>query len=227
MSDSQNGRAEWELFLCSHCHSSAPSGGTLASVLDFFDNFSLGEISASMTPYALSPVPNSQVKTETSSLWSRLTGLRTVPDLGLLTTFIGANTDRAIVHRTWGLLSQLPRKKDEFYGPNFSFSEHMKARNWLWGMLIHWGLTISAVLFVTLPPLRKLTKRFVYEQGQGPEIEQAKKDEIEYRGIAKPDGESGAGKKAYCRASFQGSMYSCGYSSPVPRVMTFCLTYIQ
>ncbi|KAF3770152.1 hypothetical protein M406DRAFT_245633 [Cryphonectria parasitica EP155] len=197
-----------ETVMSVHNLKSAPSGGTLATVLDFFDMFSLKEIAAALAPFALSPVPNTQSQSQAPSLWSRLTGLRTVPELGLQTTFIGADTDRAIVHRTWGLFSQAASRKDEFYGPNFSFSEHMKVRNWLWGVLIHWGITMSALVFVTVPPIRKLVKRFVYKQGQGPEIEQAKKDEIEYRGVGIPDGDNGAGKLAYSRVLFHGSMYA-------------------
>lgn len=132
-----------------------------------------------------------------------------MPNLGLLTSFIAADSDRAIVERTWGLFSQIPSKKEEFYGPNFSYSEYLKARNWLHGLLIHWGLGIASIFLATLPPLRKLVKMLVYKQGQGPGIEQAKKDEIEYRAVATPDGGNGEGNLAFCRAWFYGSMYAC------------------
>lgn len=178
-------------------------------MLTFFDTFSLKEIADGFKPYSLSPVPNPRAQSQRQSLWTTLTGLRTVPNLGLLTTFVGGSTDRAIVERTWGLFSQTPSKQDEFYGPNFCFSEHLKARNWLYGILIHWALGLSGFLFATLPPLRKLAKRFVYEQGAGPEYEQAKKDEIEYRAVATPDAGQDVGKLAFCRAWFRGSMYAC------------------
>lgn len=181
-------------------------------MLSFFDVYPLKEVAEGFKPYALSPVPNPKAKSQGQSIWTILTGLRTVPNLGMLTTFIGGNTDKAIVERTWGLFSQTPTKKDEFYGPNFSFSEHMKVRNWLYGIMIHWALGLSGFLFVALPPLRKLVKRFVYEQGTGPDYEQAKKDEIEYRAVGTPDAGNEAGKLAFCRAWFHGSMYACKWS---------------
>lgn len=150
---------------------------------------------------------------------SRLTGLRTVPNLGLQTSFLAADNDRGIVHRTWGLLQQIPSKKDEFYGPNFSFAEQLKARNWLFGVLAHWGVGLAGILLATLPPLRKLVRLFLYAQGEGPEAEAANKDEIEYRGVAKPDGGEGHGKVAFCRTWFNGSMYACK-PNPDPAVDT-------
>lgn len=45
-------------FLTSVPTSGAASGGTLATVLSFFDMFSLKEIAAANNPYCISPVPN-------------------------------------------------------------------------------------------------------------------------------------------------------------------------
>lgn len=191
-----------------------PSGGTLASVLSYFDTFSLKEIAEGFKPYALSPAPNPKAQSQKPSLWTIIFGLRSVPNLGLVTTFLAGSSDKAIVERSWGLFSQTPSKKDEFYGPNFSFSEHLKTRNWLVGVLIHWALGLSSLLFITLPPLRKLVKKFVYVQGTGPDYEQAKKDRIEYRAVATPDAGKDVGKVAYCRAWFFGSMYACKSRSP-------------
>ncbi|KUI59820.1 hypothetical protein VP1G_07044 [Cytospora mali] len=197
-----------ETVMSVHLFNGAPSGGTLATLLSFFDTFTLKEAAQALSPFALSPVPNPNAGAQKSSLVTKLTGLRTVPNLGLLTTFLPGDSDRAIVHRTWGLLSQIPSKKEEFYGPNFSFGEYMKTRNWLSGVFVHWGIVVAGFLFVTIPPLRKLAQRFVYEQGQGPDVEQAKKDEIEYRGIAIPDTGEAVNKQAYCRAWFNGSLYA-------------------
>lgn len=161
-----------------------------------------------MKPYALSPVPNHNANSSPKlSLKTKLTGLRTVPHLGKLTTFLAADTDRAIIGRTWGLLSQGP----EAYGPNFNFSEHMRTRNWLSGVAVHWGLALSGALLALLPPLRWVVKRFVYKQGDGPDKEQSKKDVIEFRGVAAPDTDRPVGKQAYCRATYFGSMYARKY----------------
>ncbi|PSR94426.1 Saccharopine dehydrogenase-domain-containing protein [Coniella lustricola] len=194
-----------EAIVSIHRLNSSPSGGTLATLISFNDMFSLKEIGAALTPYALSPVPNPQAKHQKQSLWSMITGLRTVPELGLQTTFIGATTDRAIVHRSWGLFQQISSRKDEFYGPQFRFSQHMKTRNWLTGIAIHWTIITATILLTVLSPLRKLVKRFVYEQGQGPDFEEAKKEEIEYRAVGMPEGING--ELAYCQAAFRGSMY--------------------
>lgn len=183
----------------------------MATALSFYDNFTLQEIGQSLKPFALSPVPSPNAAAKRDSILTTLTGLRTVPNLGLLTTSLAGDSDRAIVHRTWGLFSQIPSKKDESYGPNFNFGEYMKTRNWFLGLFVHLGITVVGFLFVTLPPLRKLVKRYVYEQGQGPDIEQAKKDALEYRGVATPDTDTAVGKQAYCRAWFNGSMYACEY----------------
>lgn len=171
--------------------------------------FSLKEIVASTKPFAISPVPNPKAASQSRPLAQKLTGTRYVPSLGLLTTFVAADSDRAIVERTWGLLSQNPARKDEFYGPDFRFSEHLRVRNWLYGLLVHLGFSIGSFLFVTVPPLRWLLKKLVYAQGQGPEAEQAKKGRIEYRAIGKPDGWKENGKAAFCKARFDGSMYDC------------------
>lgn len=192
--------------------SAAASGGTLATVLTFFDMFSLKEIAASTKPYALSPVPNPKANSQPRPLAQKLTGTRYVPSLGVQTTFVAGDSDRAIVERTWGLLSLIPAKKDEFYGPNFQFSEHLKVRNWLSGLLVHLGISLAGIIFVVAPPVRWLLKKFVYAQGQGPNIEQSKNHEIEYRAIGKPDGWKENEKIASCKASFNGSMYHREYN---------------
>jgi hypothetical protein len=187
-----------------------PSGGTLASLLAFFDAFTLKEIADAFKPYALSPVPNPNATSQRLPLKTRLTGLRTVPNLGTLTTFLAADSDGAIVGRTWGLLSQAGGAKGaEAYGPNFHFSEHMRTRNWLTGMGVHFGIAFSGFLLAVLPPLRWVVKRLVYKQGDGPDKEQSKKDVIEFRGVAAPDTDRPVGKQAFCRSTYFGSMYAC------------------
>ena len=114
-------------------------------------------------------------------------------------------TDTAIVERTWGLLPAIPSRKQQFYGPNFTFKEYMRAPNWFRGMAQHVSMTIFGMLLV-IAPLRRLAWRFVRQPGQGPDRESAEKDSIEYRGVASPDIE-GTSEKAFCRAYFDGSMY--------------------
>ncbi|KAF9872613.1 saccharopine dehydrogenase [Colletotrichum karsti] len=191
-----------------HQLDSAPSGGTLATVLGLFESFSIAEVRAQHKPYALSPVPNrNKVRSQTSFL-TRLVGLRDVPNLGLMTTSVAGMTDTPIVQRSWGLMASVASREKQFYGPNFSFHEYMRAKSYLHGVAIHWALAFFGLLLATVAPFRKLARRFVYEPGQGPDKELAKKDEIEYRGIAFADPESkAAGSQAYCRAWYTGSMY--------------------
>ncbi|KAK3902065.1 Saccharopine dehydrogenase-like oxidoreductase [Staphylotrichum tortipilum] len=186
-----------------HTLKSAPSGGTLATVFTILDNFSLAELHASHVPYALSPVPRPAAAPPKPSLWTRLTGLVNIPGLGLLTTSLAGSTDAAQVQRTWGLLSSVPSRKEQGYGPNFSFREYMRPRNWLTGVAIHFGLMVLGLVMAT-PWLRRVVAKRVYQPGEGPEAEAAKWDEIEYRGVGRADGKEGG---ALGRAWFLGSTY--------------------
>ncbi|KAF5550861.1 hypothetical protein FMEXI_3623 [Fusarium mexicanum] len=190
-----------------HKINSAPSGGTLATALSIWDVFSLQEIKDASSPYAQSPVKHKDPKRPKSSILQMIFGVRTVPNLGLQTTSVTNSTDVAVVERTWGLLSSTPSRKDEFYGPNFVWVEHMKARNWLHGIFIHWLLIVGGILLVSVAPLRNFVKKRVYQPGEGAKREDTAKDEIEYRGIAYPDSEKAAGKAALCRMWYHGGMY--------------------
>jgi hypothetical protein len=142
---------------------------------------------------------------------TKLTGLITVPALGLLTTSPAAVTDRPIVHRTWGLLQTLPSMRDQFYGPNFSYRQYMKARNWVDGIAKHLVLAFIGLVVVT-PPLRYLAKRLVYAPGEGVDPEVAKKDRVEIRAVASPDLPGLVDKQAVARAWFDGGLYQCGFT---------------
>lgn len=190
-----------------HNLSSAPSGGTLATVLSIFDYFSLDELRASSKPYASSPIPHPEKARPTPTLLQRWLGVCNVPNLGVLTTSIAGRTDVPVVERSWGLLSQIPSRKDQFYGPRFNWVEYYKPRNWLHGILVHLGLVFGTAMLALFPPVRTLVKRFVYQPGEGRTKEEMAKEEIEYRGVATPDTPTAAGKQAYCRAWFHGSMY--------------------
>lgn len=188
-----------------HKLDTAPSGGTMASVLGMFDVFSLKEYRDAVRPFALSPVPNPKAS-HRFSVVGALAGIRSVPHLGVQTTCVAGETDSAMVQRTWGLLSSTPSRKDEFYGPNFTFSEYMKPKNWLHGIAMHWGL-MFAQLFLIIPVARKAARRFALQPGLGPDVEQTKKQNLEFRGVARPDLPDSKSKQAYCRASYTGGMY--------------------
>lgn len=177
------------------------SGGTLASALGLMDVFSVKELAVAHAPYAISPIPGP--KTPNPNSWvTRILGLRSVPDLGILTTSIGGTIDTAIVQRSWGLLGG-----DDFYGPNFYFSEFMKSRNYLTGIAIHFAILFGSVA-LAIGPLRHLLKKFVYQPGDGPTKEEVRNDRIEYRGIGIPDVQTAKPPRAFCKASFEGSLYA-------------------
>lgn len=81
------------------------------------ESFTLKQIGAATAPYAISPIPGPKTR-DTTSLVTKIFGIRAAPDLGILTTSLGAKSDTPIVQRSWGLLGG-----NKFYGPNFHFHE--------------------------------------------------------------------------------------------------------
>lgn len=78
---------------------------------------------------------------------------------------------------------------------------------------MHYGLSLLFLIIIT-PPLKALVKRFVYKPGEGPDMGVAKKDEIEYRGIAEPDVERAIAERAFGRCWYNGSMYYRKFAGP-------------
>lgn len=165
-----------------------------------------------MRPYAISPIPNPRhaLSAQSEPLTAKLFGVRSIPELGTLTTSVAGSTDTAIVHRSWGLLASLTSRDKEYYGPNFSFREFYRVPSWIQGAAIHFALFLGLLVMAT--PLRQLVKKFIYQPGQGPEREAAKQDFVEYRGTAVPDVDPSPAHIAFSRAWFQGSMYYCRFS---------------
>lgn len=189
-----------------------PSGGTLNTVFTAFGTFSLKDMRDMLVPFALSPVPKAHASRGPSSLLQRLTGVVSTPHLGTMTTALTGTTDAPYVERTWGLLSSIPSRQHEAYGPNFSFSEYLRAHSWGQGAMLHWTFILGGLLLYTLPPLRWLARRYAYQPGEGATKEQSKGDRMEYRAIGTPDFADKAAaettrQKASCRARFQGGMY--------------------
>jgi hypothetical protein len=137
--------------------------------------------------------------------------LITVPHLGLLTTSLAGTTDAAIVERSWGLHSVIPSLREHAYGPRFSFREFYRPSSRLHGIVLHWALGFFGFLLVTLPPIRGLAKRFVYQPGEGQDRTVTKNDKVEYRGVAKPD--AATETLGFCRAWHHGGVYYREYSA--------------
>ncbi|KAK3313522.1 Saccharopine dehydrogenase-domain-containing protein [Apodospora peruviana] len=201
-----------------HKFKSAPSGGTVATVLSIRESFSLPELQATFKPYALSPVPNpNRSATPKRSFLTKLTGLINLPILGLHTTALPSSTDRAIVQRSWGLYASGVVPGQPSYGPNFSFSEFMRTRSWTSGIMFHFTLIGFGLLFVIPQSLRNIVAKWLVKHGpgEGPDQELAKTtSELEYRGTAVPDVE-GETKRGFCRAWYKGDAYYCEFTYPL------------
>ncbi|KAJ9606298.1 hypothetical protein H2200_009259 [Cladophialophora chaetospira] len=185
---------------------SIPSGGTVHTLLNLFDQYSLKTLNQSVKPYALSPIPNS-ILAPKKTFWSSLTGLTHVPGLGTLTTSVTGKANEAIVFRTWGLMQQEPGLKNEFYGSKFTYREYMYAHGVILGMMTHYSV-LTCFLLILLPPFRSLLKK-LFKQGEGPNTEKAKNEVIELRAVANPDAEANFNKnrQVFGKLSYHGSMY--------------------
>jgi len=177
------------------------SGGTSLTILELFEKYSLTHLAKSMHPYSLSPVgAKNVVAAPTGSLFYRLFGLLSIPELGgVQTTGLMASVDTCIAHRSWGLYSQTAEYADDAtlsYGPRFRFTEYMRAKGLISALIIKLALG-SMGLFLALPPTRwilaPLIKKFLIPApGQGPSRESMKKDFLAYRGVGVA--EDGKGK---------------------------------
>ncbi|KAF2144061.1 uncharacterized protein K452DRAFT_306694 [Aplosporella prunicola CBS 121167] len=179
---------------------SKPSGGTLHTILSLFDHYSLSQVATSLKPFALSPVqPPASSTSPTPGLVTKILGIRQDKDLGILTDWVQAGVDTAIVQRSWGLLDG-----GKLYGPNFRFSEWMAASSALMGVLVHFGMAFS-MLMIALPPVRFLLKKLVFQPGEGPEIESTKQDHAHYKSVGIAD--TPKAERAAGTIKFNGSMY--------------------
>ncbi|EON68317.1 hypothetical protein W97_07575 [Coniosporium apollinis CBS 100218] len=187
-----------EVILSLHVMNTRPSGGTLLTVFSLFDHYSLKSIGSALKPFSLSPVqPDSPAR---PMPWTtKLLGIRTVPDLGVLTDNPQGAPDTTIVHRSWGLYDG-----GRYYGPRFRFNAWMRARNTFTGVLWHFALSIGMTLLV-LPPVRWLLKKLVFQPGDGPSKEASKNDYLEYRAIGVADEEKG--RRAGAEFKYQGNGY--------------------
>ncbi|KAF4271533.1 hypothetical protein CNMCM8812_000447 [Aspergillus fumigatus] len=179
--------------------SSGPSGGTLNTVLTIFDSLSFSDILKSTDPFALAAsAPPKNVPSE--PLVDKILGVRSVRDLGTLTTSPSAMADITIVHRSSTLMP-------EFYGPLFYFRQFVKVRNALVGIIFHYAFIIGLCL-LTLPPVRALVRQFVYAAGQGPRKEDSVNDRVEYRAVATADQKTAAPQRVFGKFKYEGSMYA-------------------
>lgn len=151
------------------------SGGTANSILSTMESASISEMLKSLDNYCLAatPVPRTR-PTQHKSIIETICGVRTVPNLGTLTTVPSGMADESIVMRSSTLMPDL-------YGPSFSYRQYLRVSNALRGALFHFAFrfTISLLVFA---PFRWIFRQILPAPGGGPPREEAaKNDYCEYR----------------------------------------------
>ncbi|PYH91437.1 hypothetical protein BO71DRAFT_48308 [Aspergillus ellipticus CBS 707.79] len=179
--------------------SSGASGGTLSTILTVFDTLSISDILKSANPFALAASPPPQ-NVPSEPILAKLSGVRSVRDIGFLTTSPSGLADVNIVHRSSTLMP-------EFYGPRFYFRQFLRARNVFTGILFHYVFLIG-VLLLLLPPVRTLVRKYVYAPGSGPRLEDSVNDQVEYRAVATADQDTPKPKRVLGGLRYQGTMYA-------------------
>lgn len=147
----------------------------------------------------MSPVPHPE-PAPSSSLVTKVFGVRSIPDLGVMTTDFKSGPNIAIVQRTWGLLD-----RGNFYGQHFQYNEYMRVRNSLVGFAVHLAVAFG-MLALSMLPIRWLLKKCVYRPGEGPAKEAAKRNFVEYQAVATADTQPPT--RAFAKVRWDGSLYS-------------------
>ncbi|KAI1774448.1 hypothetical protein F4818DRAFT_82855 [Hypoxylon cercidicola] len=126
-------------------------------------------------PWVLSPTEGPQTSASTNFL-----GIRQEPVLGLLSaSSFSAEENRALVHRTWGLLNSTSYG----YGSNFQYNEYDKVSSAAIG-LFH---MVSAVLLdamLKFRPVRSIAKVFIIAPGEGPDVEKTRHSRVKFEAVA-------------------------------------------
>ncbi|KAJ5086738.1 Saccharopine dehydrogenase-domain-containing protein [Penicillium alfredii] len=139
------------------------SGGTLASLLQTLNLYSLRKLYHIHAPFELSPKqPMPSVPPQQSRIWTKTLGLLRIKELGWMGYQPQGPVDRAILHRSWGLLGPTAAS----YGHNFDFHAWLR----IWGpvpaVLWHLGLAMLVPLLL-LRPVRWLLSKLWYQPGEG------------------------------------------------------------
>ena len=103
-----------------------------------------------------------------------------------------------VVHRSSALMPQL-------YGNNFRYEEYLHVSNYAWGVAIHLGFAFASVI-LALSPVRNFIRRFIYQPGQGPTVEDNAKDILECRAVAIAD-QLEPERKAMAIFRYEGGLY--------------------
>jgi hypothetical protein len=175
-----------------------PSGGTVKSMLGR-TNLDAKTMQESQGPWYLSPVQGQHHGNATN-----IFGMRHNPLLGYLSPSSFSDIqNRAVVHRTWGLLDG-----GNHYGRNFQYSEYNKVSSTIVG-IVDILKSKGIKLMFTLPPLRAIARMILPKPGDGPDPEKERKAVVEMEAVALADSEEGSTvSKVYARIRFSGGPYT-------------------
>jgi short subunit dehydrogenase-like uncharacterized protein len=161
-----------------------------------FDSLPISQLLKSASPFSLAAsVPPKDIPSD--SILQKVLGVRSISDLGAVTTSPNGLADMAIVHRSSTLMP-------EFYGKRFFFHQFLYVRNTLIGAIVHIGL-IFALFMLMIPPVRMVLRKFITAPGQGPTVEASRNDRLEYHAIATADQEPP--RRVFGSITYEGSMY--------------------
>ena len=177
----------------------AISGGTANTIATVVEAYPVSHMAKSMHPYALCPISPPKGRRVGEGWLTKFLGVRSIPDLGILTDSPQRGQDTAIVYRSWALFD-----KGEYYGQKFTFREWMRVNGYFAGMVVHFGF-MAFLLLLLLSPMRWLLKKWAYEPGQGQSKEEFQNNRLVYKAIAKADCEPE--KRAVATFEYTGGGY--------------------
>lgn len=178
------------------------SGGTVRSVINAFDLYSLSELSKMLAPFSLSPRhPARSHPRQKSSFAAKIFGLRYISGLGWMAVNPQGLVDRCYVNRSWGLVAD---SKPGTYGENFDFHAWIRMPGPIRAILWHFTMVIALMLFC-VSPIRWLVTRFWFKPGDGPTESFRQQCSFEYRTSAIADNTQS--QQVIGRLKFNGDPY--------------------
>lgn len=166
--------------------------------MSIFDWLPASELLKSASPFSLAAsTPPQDIPRET--IIQKVLGVRSIRDLGTVTTSPNGLADMTIVHRSSTLMPEL-------YGQRFHFRQFLHVRNVFIGAAVHIAFLVGLSLLM-LSPVRWLLRKFIYAPGQGPSMQNSQHDRLEYHAIATADQDVPSPNRVFGKMTFEGSMY--------------------
>ncbi|KAI9760977.1 MAG: hypothetical protein M4579_001353 [Chaenotheca gracillima] len=173
------------------------SGGTLATILNFFDQYSMKALLEAGKPWAHSPIKGTETPNPEGLL-----GVRRDPTLGLLSnSSLTQEANRSVVHRSWGLIGN-----GTVYGPKFQYREYMRTSGYIAGNIPRLVMSV-VMLFLLLPPVRWLARKLNHQPGSGPDVESPKAGNCEFSAVGIADQNVASPDRALATMKYKGTTY--------------------